>query len=488
MIENKVSKTNNSIASVNGNSKFGINNSNSNNSKSNTTTTLTAAISASNTNTSTTTTSSPHHQILTSPMKSNIGSVSTNSSGGATNNNNNNNNNSYSACNITQIFQKTILRTEQDFIGQSLENYLQIHGNEHNNRHSPRFNINKDNSPSSSPITNTTTTTTTTSTSSNNTNLLTATTNNNNNNNNNSLSPKINSENGNNNNNSHLSIKVSLSQIKKSFIYILVNMSFCTITNVHDSTITLGPCTDFIEVNECSRLTIISITKGIRIKSSNNISLFLCTNQKPIITSDCSDIKLAPYNTHYPNLEIQINQSKLSTQLLDNQWNNPLIFKSFLPQGNSNNNNESNLNTTSNTTTTTSTTSTTTTTTTTGLNNSSNDLNSSSGSLSSSIGESPSFSNIYKILDPEEFYTFVVPFLIKGKTKSNPCELPSKYLKSLVTKSNAVHKLHKSIQQTNVDNKTKAHLLYLVESKFQEWLKETDNIRQINDLINLKRN
>eukprot|EP01132_Coremiostelium_polycephalum_P009893 gene9893-12135_t len=71
--------------------------------------------------------------------------------------------------------------------------------------------------------------------------------------------------------------------------------------------------------------------------------------------------------------------------------------------------------------------------------------------------------------------------------KSNPCELPPKYANSLSSKSESVNSLHKFIHQSTNDQKTRSHILHLVETKFQEWLMETDNIRQINDLINMKR-
>ncbi|EAL66907.1 tubulin binding cofactor C domain-containing protein [Dictyostelium discoideum AX4] len=433
-------------------------------------------------------------------------------------------------CNVINQFKKTVLKTEQDFIG--APNGI-INVNE-NNLDSPTLPKNYHlQSPTKLPysayIANH---------NNNNSNNNSNNTNNSNNNNNNSSnnfningvsslspilsptsinntnSPLLTSVNGG-NTGSGLSVKLNLSNNKKSTIYILVNIAICTISNCHDSIIILGPCIDFIELSDCSKLTIISITKSIRIKSSNNISLYICCNQKPIIASDCIAIKLAPYNTHYPNLEQQLITSKLSTTLSNNCWNTPIILNSFSPlnspnitntdtntnNNNSNNNNNNNnnknngiyltippklplepLDSNSNNN---------------NNNNNNNNKNNedniencdndNDNENENEIKDEKIISNIYSILDAEEFFPFTVPFLIKGKTKNNPCELPLNYVKCLASKTNSVHSLHKLIQQTTNDPKTKATLLHLIESKFQEWLVETDNIRQINDLINMKR-
>ncbi|EGC37124.1 hypothetical protein DICPUDRAFT_150298 [Dictyostelium purpureum] len=247
-------------------------------------------------------------------------------------------------------------------------------------------------------------------------------------------SPVLNGSNCTNNNTSGatptngLSVKLNINNNKKSQIYILVNIALGNINNCHDCIIVLGPCVGLIEISNCSKVTLISITKGIKIKSSNNISLFICSNEKPIISSDCHNIKLAPYNTHYPNLDTQIATSKLLVDLENNQWNNPSIFKLFSPL------NSPLLQSNSPTTTTTTTTTT-------------SDLlqippnNLLNVDDTNNIHEETT--EIYSILDPEEFFPFVVPFLIKGKTKSNPCELPNEYSTCLANKSNSVHALHK---------------------------------------------
>ncbi|EFA79502.1 tubulin binding cofactor C domain-containing protein [Heterostelium album PN500] len=391
---------------------------------------------------------------------------------------------------------KTILRTENDF-------YLNDDSSNCNSSFSSSSNSSSSNSRLDSPRN-------TRNTSNNN--------NNNNNNSNGGLSPKLQSVNGtatpsnslNNNNNHNNSsdsnnivqpIKLMINNCRKSNIYILVSIAITTISSCHDCTIVLGPCCDYIEMSDCSSLTIIALTKGIRIKyvihqynttttttnktyitnnikrSSTNINVNICTNQKPIISSDCSDIRLAPYNTHYPTLEAQIHQSKIQTNLSSNLWDSPLIFKTpGIPT-------DSTIDSTS----------TTTTTTTSSNQHQSNNLDTTSELLKNlnitdnNGNNSNNTSSIYSIIEPDDFYPFSVPFLMKGKTKSNPCELPPKYTKSLASKTNSIQSLHKMIQQSTSDQKIRGHIMHLVESKFQDWLIETDNVRQINDLINMKK-
>ncbi|KYQ93671.1 hypothetical protein DLAC_11609 [Tieghemostelium lacteum] len=235
---------------------------------------------------------------------------------------------------------------------------------------------------------------------------------------------------------STLSVKVTINNCKKSYLYILVNIAFINISNCHDCIIVLGPCTEYIDIVDSSKITLIAITKSLKIRSSSAISLNLCCNQRPMVTFDCVDVRFAPYNTHYQTLENHLLHSKLLTSMQNNQWNLPQIV----------------------------------------------DQNGQNVSLDQQQQQT-----IFKISEPEEFCPFTIPFLIKGKTKVNPIELPPKYKQALIDKQNAVHNLHKLIQSATQDSKTKSNLLHLIESKFQDWLVETDNIRQINDLINLKR-
>ncbi|EGG23235.1 tubulin binding cofactor C domain-containing protein [Cavenderia fasciculata] len=260
--------------------------------------------------------------------------------------------------------------------------------------------------------------------------------------------------NNNNNNNNSQPIKLFIGNM---------TVGTGTITNCHDCTITLGPCCDSIEISDCSSLTIIGITKGIKIRSSSNITVYICTNQKPIIHSDCHDIKFAPYNTHYPTLEHQITQAKLNVNLASNLWSSPEIVKTLEPVP------PSSL------------------------------LGGVTSSLELGVSPTDTLSNIktlnlndhnnntiFTLVEPEDFYPFTIPFNLKGKTKSNPCELPTKYSTCLNIKSNTIQSLHKQIQQSTNDQKIRVHLLHLIESKFHQWLLESDNIRQINDLINME--
>ncbi|GAM22587.1 hypothetical protein SAMD00019534_057620 [Acytostelium subglobosum LB1] len=258
-------------------------------------------------------------------------------------------------------------------------------------------------------------------------------------------------------------IRLSINSSKKSNIYVLVTIAICNITDCHDCTIVLGPCCDYIEVSDCSSLTIIAITKGIRVKSSSSMTLNICTNQKPIINTDCTGIRLAPYNTHYSTLESQITLSKLQVNLASNQWCSPLVFKSPMPspldQSPSLQSDGSVADLT-------------------------NDLKLvNMGGGDTGAGQS----HIYTLVEPDDFYPFTVPFVLKGRTKANPCELPPKYAKALSNKTSSVQSLHKLVQQSTNDQRIRGHILHLVESKFQDWLIETDNIRQINDLINMKK-
>uniref|UniRef100_A0A0N4Z6F7 C-CAP/cofactor C-like domain-containing protein n=1 Tax=Parastrongyloides trichosuri TaxID=131310 RepID=A0A0N4Z6F7_PARTI len=97
--------------------------------------------------------------------------------------------------------------------------------------------------------------------------------------------------------------------------------------------IILGPVKDVIFINNVHNTSISVMTHRLIIRNSTNLTLFLSINTPPIISIDCKNIKLAPYNVFYTDLERQLNESNIKMlPINENQWNKPIILEEIFPQ------------------------------------------------------------------------------------------------------------------------------------------------------------
>ncbi len=171
-------------------------------------------------------------------------------------------------------------------------------------------------------------------------------------------------------------------------------------------------------------------------------------------STESDSLQFGPYNTHYSLLEQHLQQSGLQTDLTSNCWDQIL---------------------------------------------SSNQIQCKPSNIS--------------ITPPKDFHAFAVPFILhEGGTtvqkehntadgvQHNPIELPEEYTKALQTTKSVLVSLRQAIEdarlrpveqedlQRQIETKFQVqHLNQEVRSHCQEWLVESGNIQQIQDLMRLEK-
>jgi len=231
-----------------------------------------------------------------------------------------------------------------------------------------------------------------------------------------------------------------ISNLKQCYVYILACLAEITIKDCSDSVIVAG-VTRMVTLENCTRCTVISITKSIKIQGCVDCTLHVCVNTKPVLAHGNSSITLAPYNTFYSQLDSHIQQMGINTSLKENLWNVPVDFSRTR----------------------------------------------SATVLTTNKAPSPALldekqSSCYVLMNPDDFTPLVVPFQLPGNTKTNPVELGAEYSQALTRKSKRVNLLKGAI--SSVPESVKDEVRRDIEDKFREWMVQSGNIDQVNDLIN----
>uniref|UniRef100_A0A0K0DSR1 C-CAP/cofactor C-like domain-containing protein n=1 Tax=Strongyloides stercoralis TaxID=6248 RepID=A0A0K0DSR1_STRER len=131
-----------------------------------------------------------------------------------------------------------------------------------------------------------------------------------------------------------INLKLSHGTNKSSYIFFPQYARSVVISNTKDCLpIILGPVKDIVFMNNVHNTSISVITHRIIIKNCSNLTIFLSSYTPPIISRDCKDINLAPYNVFYTDLENQLKMGQMSLLSIDkNQWSKPLILDELFPQ------------------------------------------------------------------------------------------------------------------------------------------------------------
>jgi len=236
----------------------------------------------------------------------------------------------------------------------------------------------------------------------------------------------------------------SITNLNKCYVYLLACLSDIMIKGCEDCVIVTGVCKNLLSVENCSNCKIIAISKAIRIEESNDTTFYLCVNTRPVLTVGNNRLIFAPYNTFYSQIDAHIQTALIKTGLKENLWNSPMDYTRARAAS----------------------------------------LSIARRDRLQSRTSAEEKDKSYSVMKPVDFTPFVVPFQFPGNTKANPVELPHEFFAALEKKSKDVNDLRASM--TNLPNTTKEHVRKAVENKFQEWLRESGNIQQVNDLVNFK--
>ncbi|KAI5639918.1 tubulin binding cofactor C domain-containing protein [Phthorimaea operculella] len=110
---------------------------------------------------------------------------------------------------------------------------------------------------------------------------------------------------------------VALRNLKNCTVSLKGVMATLHITNLENCVILSGPVTSSIFMEKCNNCKIVAACQQLRMHSSSKCDVYLHVTSKGIV-EDCSDIRTAPYNLHYEDLEKHWNMSSLDKK--SNNW------------------------------------------------------------------------------------------------------------------------------------------------------------------------
>ncbi|XP_047507495.1 tubulin-specific chaperone C isoform X2 [Pieris napi] len=111
---------------------------------------------------------------------------------------------------------------------------------------------------------------------------------------------------------------VALRNLKNCTVVLCGVMATLHLTNLESCIILSGPVTSSVFVDKCNNCTIVTACQQLRMHTSTKCDIYLHVTSKGII-EDCTQIRTAPYNFNYDDLEKHFNMSSLDKN--SNNWN-----------------------------------------------------------------------------------------------------------------------------------------------------------------------
>ncbi|XP_073503929.1 TBCC domain-containing protein 1 isoform X2 [Phyllobates terribilis] len=181
---------------------------------------------------------------------------------------------------------------------------------------------------------------------------------------------------------------VKIAHCNESFIYLLSPLRCVTIEKCRNSTIILGPVQTVLHVQMCDRVKVISVCQRLSVLSTTSCTFHILTPTRPLLFSGNQCAVFAPFNTHYSMLEDHMGQTGLAT--LPNYWDRPYLLSTE------------------------------------------ND------------------SQVWKLMSPHEFYSFVIPFEMEGDTAEIPGGLTPVFQKSMDQRQQKVLMWQKAVKEAKL--------------------------------------
>ena len=111
-----------------------------------------------------------------------------------------------------------------------------------------------------------------------------------------------------------------------SYLYILQSLRSCAIKKCRKTLMVIGPTQRTVTVDSCAECVIATVCRRIIIRNCSMCTFYLLTPSSPILLSGCDNIKFAPFNTFYINIDDDARSSGLSDKL--NLWDKPIVVAS----------------------------------------------------------------------------------------------------------------------------------------------------------------
>ncbi|NP_001121322.1 TBCC domain-containing protein 1 [Xenopus laevis] len=216
--------------------------------------------------------------------------------------------------------------------------------------------------------------------------------------------------------------RVKIHRCSDCYIYLLSPLRSVTVEKCQNCTIILGPVQTVLHIQMCYNVKIIAVCQRLSLLSTTNCTFHILTPTRPLFYCGNQGAVLAPFHIRYSMLEDHMAQTGLAT--VPNSWDRPFLFST-----------ESNN------------------------------------------------SNIWRLMPPEDFFTFVVPFEMEGDTTEIPGGLPPAYSNSVQQRQQKIHTWQKTVKDAGLTREQRKQFQAVVEMKFNEWLSKTENRHQLDSLV-----
>mmetsp|Transcript_14490 Transcript_14490/g.27359 ORF Transcript_14490/g.27359 Transcript_14490/m.27359 type:complete len:582 (-) Transcript_14490:96-1841(-) len=269
---------------------------------------------------------------------------------------------------------------------------------------------------------------------------------------------------------------------KKTSVYILGIARFVLVSGCEDCTINLGVCRKMVTFRSCTGLTVTAASRRTHLSSMSNSTFYLFCWNRPVFIGSNYDIKLAPYNTYYPNLDRDLKAANLDP-LVPNRWSSAISFsitsdKGAAKQrrgrsreaGKDRTGEESGMDVE-------------------GSEGGSKKRNRESVSIKvdrtdpdggvvlvQHLGQKPEW---IAPLPKEEFFNTTFPFDLKGDTSSNPFQLPEAYSNASDAQRQRIQEVRTVIEKAELDEAQQKALHAYVHERFIKWMEETKRLQHL---------
>lgn len=121
---------------------------------------------------------------------------------------------------------------------------------------------------------------------------------------------------------------VALSNLKNCTVALKGVMGTLHMTDLENCIVLCGPVTSSVFIEKCNNSKIVTACQQLRMHTSVRCDIYLHVTSKGIV-EDCSEIRTAPYNLYYDDLEKHFNMSSLDKKV--NNWDNLDDFNWLAP-------------------------------------------------------------------------------------------------------------------------------------------------------------
>lgn len=112
---------------------------------------------------------------------------------------------------------------------------------------------------------------------------------------------------------------VELYNLESCMVKLFGSANTVHINSIMNCTVLIGPVSTSIFIENCTNCTFVVACQQARIHSTTDSHVYLYVSTRAII-EDCKNLKFAPYNWHYPNIEKHFDFAGLNKDI--NNWHN----------------------------------------------------------------------------------------------------------------------------------------------------------------------